>query len=134
MIFKLIAVILGASLAFVDHLGDLTQLLVPLINVPRVQPSAQVTIHEDKRAVLEAEPHCDCALVASLVRHGWFDGCHRHIENARLNLGFGDQKDVESMLICLADQCILSTARMHIQHSHYVILHEGKSVNVFGPS
>ena len=128
MILDLVAVVLGASFAFIHLLRDLVQLLMTLFDVPWVCSAAKMAIQEDERAIFETEPHRDCSLISRRVRGVRLHGGRSHVENTSLHLGLGDQETVQSMLICLSDQGVLAPAGMRVQDCHYVILHESEPV------
>ena len=49
---------------------------------------------------------------------------HSDVEDTCLNLSFGDEKDVEPVLVSLSDKVVLCLTCVSVQDDHNVILHE----------
>ena len=103
VILNLVAMVLSTSLPLIDHLCNLIQLRVSLLNIPHILTSTQVAIQENKRAILESKSDRNSSLVSAWVGHWGFYCRHGNIENARLDLRPGDQENYEAVLVCLSD-------------------------------
>ena len=124
VILDLIALILSSSISLIRFLHDIIQLLVSLFNIPGLVAGGQVAIKEAKSRIFEAESDSNRTFCTSSIMHDRLYFRHSYIEDACLNLCFGDQKNVEPVLISLSDKIILSLARMCVENDHNVILHE----------
>ena len=124
VILDLIALILCASISLIRFLHDIIQLLVSLLDIPWLVAGGQVTIKEAKSRIFEAESDSNRAFCTSSIMHDRLYFRHSYIEDACLNLCFGDQKNVEPVLVSLSDKIVLGLTCMCVENDHNVILHE----------
>ena len=112
VILDLIALILRASISLICFLHDIIQLLVSLLNIPGLVARGQMAIKEAKSRIFKAESDSNSAFCTSSIMHDRLYFRHSYIEDACLNLCFGDQKNVEPVLVGLSDKIILGLACM----------------------
>ena len=89
-----------------------------------------MTVQKDEGGVFEAESYTDSSLVTRGICMIQFNDWHGHIKHSSLHLGLGDEKNGETMAICLANQRVLGLLCMSIKHCHNVILDELQSLLV----
>ena len=131
MILDLIVLVLRASLPLVPLIVQIIQLTLSVSHVFESSSPCQMTVHEGKRGVLKAKSHHNGALFARIISHGRGHVRHGDVENASLNLSFGDQEQEKAMLIDLADDGVGGLACMRVKDSHHVVLHELDSFFIF---
>ena len=90
VILDLIALILSSSISFICFLHDIIQLLVSLLDIPWLVAGGQMAIKEAKSRIFEAESDSNRAFCTSSIMHDRLYFRHSYIENACLNLCFGD--------------------------------------------
>lgn len=88
-----------------------------------------MTIEEDKGLIFNAESNNYGTFVTSAICHWWLHKGHRDLKQARLYFSLGNHEDIEAVLVYLTHECIASLARVGVQYSHDVILHEANTIS-----
>jgi len=131
VVFDLVRAVLSAALALVSLSINEGQLLLPFLDILGQRASRQMAVHEDEGRVFEAEAEGQSAFVASSVTGGWLDIAESDVEDARLDLSFRDQQNVQTVVVELAHERVLGLGRVGVQLCHNVILHELEPIFVF---